>query len=308
MLFHEMFSVYYLTVSLILREALMGNLTEKRMEAIIRENAFTESILSILPAIKSEEWPVCTCSFQTPLTHEPVMPVSLLERRWLKALLQDPRIALFQPDITGLEDVQPLYKPDDFIVFDKYGDGDPYDDPAYIARFRTILEAMENQKPMHIRFQSGRGNHTSGTYLPHKLEYSSRDDKFRLTVTGKRRYATINLSRIVNIAISDQDIDFDTSVHIPKRVPLVLEIINERNALERIMLHFSNYQKETQRLGNNRYLMTMWYDAEDETEILIRVLAFGPLVKAVSPDTFVEQLKERINRQVQIGFSHTADS
>ena len=226
----------------------------------------------------------------------------------MKALLKDPRIALFQPDATGLEDVRPLYKPDDFIIFDKYGDGDPYDDPAYIARFRTVLRAMKTQKPMHLRFRSRKGHQTSGIYLPHKLEYSPRDDKFRLTVTGKRRYATINLSRIEYIAISDQDMAFDTSVYIPKRIPLVLEITNERNALERVVLHFSNYQKETQQLGNNRYRLTMWYDAEDETEILIRVLAFGPMVKAISPDTIVRQIKERVYRQLQFECSHTANS
>ena len=308
MLFHEMYGVYYNTVSAIQRDALKGDLTEKRMEDIIREKAFSESVLIMVPAIRNEEWPVCARGLQTPLVNEPRMPLSALEKRWLKALLQDPRIALFQPDTTGLNDVLPLYKPDDFIVFDRYGDGDPYEDPAYIARFRTILSALEAKKPLYVRFRGGKGNQISGIYLPHKLEYSARDDKFRLTAAGKRRFATINVGRIEDIAISDQEVVFHASVPIPKRIPLVLEITNERNALERVVLHFSNYQKETERLSANRYRMTMWYDAEDETEILIRVLMFGPMVKAVSPETFVSQLKDRINRQFQIEQPFLADS
>jgi len=78
---------------------------------------------------------------------------------------------------------------------------------------------------------------------------------------------------------------------------LVMELKNERKALERVMLHFSHFEKETEKLDNMHYRITVKYDKDDETEILIRILSFGPMIKVVSPNGFIEQLKNRINKQ-----------
>ena len=47
----------------------------------------------------------------------------------------------------------------------------------------------------------------------------------------------------------------------------------------------------------NRYRLTLRYDREDETELLIRVLSFGPVLKVVSPDSFIDKVKERLRKQ-----------
>lgn len=64
-----------------------------------------------------------------------------------------------------------------------------------------------------------------------------------------------------------------------KKKKLVIELIDERNALERAMLHFSHLEKKTEKVSNDRYKITLYYDKDDETELLIRVLAFGPVRK-----------------------------
>ena len=117
-------------------------LTQARLTAIVREKAFSESTLAIPRALQTGEWPLLDDSMRSVLQHKPTMPLTLLEKRWMKALLADPRIALFDVDASGLEDVQPLYSPDVFVPFDRYADGDPYDDPTYIACFRTVLQAI----------------------------------------------------------------------------------------------------------------------------------------------------------------------
>ena len=89
-----------------------------------------------------------------------------------------------------------------------------------------------------------------------------------------------------------------------KRRPdtLVLELTDERNALERVMHHFSYLKKETEKLDDKHYRITLEYDRDDETEILIRILSFGPLVKVISPQSFINKLKNRINKQISCGF------
>ena len=85
------------------------------------------------------------------------MPLTLLQKRWLKALLQDPRIALFNPDTNGLKDIEPLYQPGTFVLFDQYADGDPYEDENYIACFRTVLQSIREKRMLRIRFRGHTG-------------------------------------------------------------------------------------------------------------------------------------------------------
>lgn len=176
MLFSELYGSYFHVVSSILTEAAEGCLTDKRLTELVNEKAFAESALSIPTALKCGDWSLLNRDLTTVLHHAPTMPLTLLQKRWLKALLQDSRIALFAPSAEGLEDVEPLYKPDAFVFFDRYADGDPYEDKGYIENFRTILYAIREKKALRVRFRGHRGIRHSFVCMPHKLEYSAKDD------------------------------------------------------------------------------------------------------------------------------------
>ena len=109
MLFSEIYSSYFNAVAKILGLATESKLTGKALTEAIQEQAFEESVLVIPKALKSERWPLLTRTFETPLLEKPTMPLTNLQKQWLKALLQDPRIGLFSPSTEGLEDVEPLY-------------------------------------------------------------------------------------------------------------------------------------------------------------------------------------------------------
>ena len=51
-------------------------------------------------------------------------------------------------------------------------------------------------------------------------------------------------------------------------------ITDERNALERAMLHFAHFEKQAERTDDGRYILRLKYYENDETEIVIRVLSF----------------------------------
>ena len=78
-----------------------------------------------------------------------------------------------------------------------------------------------------------------------------------------------------------------------------LYLTDDRNALERAMLHFSHFEKETERVDETNYRIFLKYCDCDETELVIRILSFGPRLKAVAPAEFVGKIKERIDRQMQ---------
>lgn len=170
MLFSEIYGSYFNVVAAVLTEAADGTLTANRLTAIVQEKAFAESTLSIPAALKSEGWPLLDSDLQSALQHKPTMPLTSLQKRWLKALLADPRIALFDPDTTGLEDVEPLYQQGTFVFFDQYADGDPYSNPAYIACFRTVLKAIREKRKLRIRFHGHTGARHSFECVPYRLE------------------------------------------------------------------------------------------------------------------------------------------
>ncbi len=300
MLFSEIYGSYFNVIAAVLSEATNGDLTSQRLTALVQEKAFSESNLSIPASLKNESWPLLDAELNTVIINKPTMPLTLLQKRWLKALLLDPRIALFNPDPSGLEDVEPLYRPDTFVFFDRYLDGDPFQDEDYIACFRMILRAIREKRMLRVRFKGHTGVRHSVVCSPYRLEYSAKDDKFRMLATGKHRLNTVNLARIRSCELLEEY--NPDSVHYPReRVEeLVILLHDERNALERVLLHFSHFEKETRKIGDRLYEIKLRYDREDETELLIRVLSFGPVLEVVGPNNFVTHMKERITKQLNL--------
>jgi len=297
MLFHEIYGSYYDATAAILRKAVAGTLTDRALTALVQKQAFSESLLSIPRGLKGERWQLIHRDLTTPIWEAPTMPLTLLQRRWLKALLLDPRIQLFTPDMSGLEDVKPLFTPDMFVYFDRYGDGDDHADAGYISRFQTILHALRDKHDLFVRFVSGRGKRVEIIVTPRYLEYSEKDDRFRLVASGFKRDWIINLSRVTDCEPALRQMP--VSLHPQRPARLTFELTDTRNALERVLLHFSHLQKETERLDETHYRVTLYYDKQDETEMVIRVLSFGPMLRVTEPKRFVELLCQRIERQMQ---------
>lgn len=55
-----------------------------------------------------------------------------------------------------------------------------------------------------IRFHGHTGARHSFECVPYRLEYSAKDDKFRLLATGKHRLNTINMARVRSCELLDE--------------------------------------------------------------------------------------------------------
>ena len=159
MIFHEIYSAYYNVVAGILSRLLSGNVSPEDIGRIIREQAFSESAMAIEAAIREERWQLFHKDGSTALRYAPSMPLTTIQKAWLKAVSLDPRIRLFDLPLEGLEDVEPLFTPEDYYVFDKYGDGDPFEDASYIHTFRLILDAIKNRYPLCLGVENKNAVH-----------------------------------------------------------------------------------------------------------------------------------------------------
>lgn len=300
MLFSEIYSAYYNATANLINKAIDGELSEKTANEIIKETAFSESFVYILDAIKNEQWQVITKGFKTPIKNKANMPLTLLQKQFLKTISLDKRFKLFCDGIEGLEDIEPLYYSEDLYYFDIIKDGDPYDSPVYIDIFKIVLKALKENKKIKISYESGKGYNNQNVLVPRKLEYSQKDDKFRLICLGRYGLTIINIARIKSCELLEEyDIKLIKQYN-RKKSSVTLEIRDERNALERSMLHFANLEKVTKQVDENLYRMELKYYKDDETEVLIRILSFGPMVKVTKPESFIKLIKERLNNQKKL--------
>ena len=307
MIFSEIYGKYYQAVAEMLRLALENRLTEKKLYEISGK-AFSESVLSIPAAIQQKKWPLLGPGLSSILRNKPFMPLSLLEKRWLKSLIADKRIRLFMPEdkkffskiSKELEGIEPLFAPDDFVYFDRYSDGDDYSDENYARNFRLVLAAIRERRKIEISFTGARGKTHNWTIIPLKMEYSPKDDKFRIAADSVREQIYINMGRISSVSLLDRYPQADIHVPLPGKEKLVLELVDERKSLERAMLLFSYLKKETRKTADGKYLINLFYDNDDAAEILIRILSFGPMLKVLSPASFKGLLLARIKKQRQL--------
>ena len=87
----------------------------------------------------------------------------------------------------------------------------------------------------------------------------------------------------------------------PRKRSVIFELEDERGALERVLLHFAHYEKQAEKQDDKHYKITVYYDKDDETEIVIRILSFGPMIKVIAPVHFENLIKERLIKQKSCG-------
>lgn len=309
MVFSEIYSAYYNTVAAVIACSQKGQLDSDSLYAIVQTSAFPESFVTIGNALETGKWPLIKKNYTTNIKHIPTMPLSLLQKQWLKAICRDRRIHLFLDDVTlknleqQLQDVEPLFTEKDFCLYDKYADGDPYDDLGYISNFRTILKAIHQGQALYIEYAGCSNQLQHFSCIPCKIEYSPKDDKFRVLSKGKNRQSMLNIGRICGCKLIESPVVDDGSavrLTCSSKSTVTLEIYNERNALERVMLAFAHFEKRAIQVGTNVYQLTISYEIFDEKELLIRILSFGPMVKVLEPASFQQQIRERISKQLEL--------
>ena len=301
MIFSELYSAYYNTVAAILSGILDGEHSEKELQKIVTDRAFGESTLTILPSLKSEKWQLVHSDMTTKLEHKPTIPLTMLQKRWLKAISLDPRVKLFGVEFPDLADVEPLFTSADYYIYDQYNDGDPFEDEQYIKNFRIILEAIRKGTQIKFEMINRKGNMMFVRCRPLRLEYSEKDDKFRVVTAGWRAVSVVNLAKIRSCA---HDIGYWRVSGREKTVAhdtITVKIRDERNAMERFMLHFAHFEKQAEKLDKMHYLVKIKYAHDDESEMVIRILSFGPMIEVLEPEPFRKSVIEKLEKQLSCG-------
>lgn len=311
-LFSEIFGCYYKVITEIVNNS---PLSVDEIVKIINKNGFAESNFHLLP--KLETLPFIEKrdgKYYSLLKNKIKMPMTDIEKAWIKAISQDPKFELFADDYdkSKLVDKESLYEQEQFKYYDKYSDGDDFENSYYKKFFKKINSAMETSTTVKIVYQSPkRDKITIGNYIPLKFEFSSKDDKFRFyaarIINGKiEDYVCLNMGRVLDVRNSKEIFKSKLNLenHIDKfncEEPVIVEIYDERNAIERFMVEFSTYRKNSEFDDEKQICKTkIYYRKTDETEVLIKLLSFGPTLKVLGSERFLNLFKYRIQRQYEM--------
>lgn len=307
MLFDEYYGSYFRAVAAILRKAIEGPVTRRDMAELCQRYSFGDAFFNIPDALLQGKWPLLSQEGEAIVDEVPMHPLTLLEKQWLKGVSLDPRIQLFDVDLSFLGDVELLFRPEDIICYDCYNDGDDYGDPVYQANFRVLRRAAEEKREVLVTYRSRREKTTSARVTPLRLEYSEKDDRFRVLCARGNEVKVYNLSGIVSCEPGEIHRDPLPDPDARDSRYVVLEIRDLRNAMERVSMHFTHLRKEVERTGQRTFRMKLWYDPMDEPEMIIRMLQFGPYVRVVEPETLRKEVVRRVEEQMRLLGVKTGD-
>lgn len=324
-IFSEIYGTYFrIAAEALLRESV----TDKEVRDIIADEGFADSMLFVPDKLIPDKsgnspWGLLKRNedgtLSSVLRKSPPKLLTLLQKRWLKALLSDRKFRLFLTDedceklSERLCDIKPLYDTRLFRFFDMYADGDDYESEDYRRFFRQILLAIKTKELVDITFISPKNGEKRGVYLPLRLEYSTKNDKFRILCVMFKddrpiSRSTINVGRITAVKstgrIRKRKVDM-SKYHEKTRceTPVTVVVNSERNGIERFMTEFASYEKQSVfDMEAGKCTVQIWYDKQDETELLIQLLGFGPVLEILSPKDFRQEAARRVERQYSLLF------
>lgn len=265
-----------------------------------------------------------------------LLPITKIEVRWLLSVLDDPlaRVFLSPEQINAVRKclscapfkVEKL-QIDAINYFDRYNiEGRISKGKKHIAQkgrvnekdlfhIRALYRAIVNEQKVHIVYRNWEGKKRHATCAPVRIEYSRRDDVFRVwyvhVQNAESKIGIINIPRIVRVEelvgecfdLKEQRKILD-KLYDKTMTSIQIEFYQGiKNLPDRILTEFSLWKKKcVYDPLSYKFTMILYYSALDEKEILIRLLSYGPYIRVIaSEDNYIlSEIQDRIKKQREI--------
>lgn len=241
------------------------------------------------------------------------VPIRLnnLELAYLKMFVEDECFngvlddELLQKLKDKLEDVESL----DYNKFWKRENVDKFGDDIKDEEFRekiiTLEKAILENKYIKYTSKNKKGEiFKDKIAYPYKIEYSIKNNRYRLVVFCDNRAIKINIDGIMELEIlqektvtAEEKAQIENFINAKKNIsdPLVLKIEDNKNTLDRCFNLFSAYDKKYYYEGEN-LILNIYYHDFDKAEIIRDILSLGKSAVVLSPESVREEVIKRILR------------
>jgi len=248
----------------------------------------------------------------------PPVPVrfTMVEKFWLKALLETEGIRMILSPQTyeklkmEMEEIDTPIKKQYIEMTNTIKLPEIADQEAYSENFRIILKALVDEKPIKYTNTDRRGNvYRDMLALPVGIEYSMRDGRFRVSMYSidDDRPIMANIFTLTDLKIVDEDVGIDRET--AKKLlfeqkyssePIIMEVTDQKAAMERCFMCFSGMERTARDLGNNKYEMRLNYYLFEEENLIRNIISLGPYVKVISPQRIVDEIVRRVKKSFHL--------
>lgn len=251
-----------------------------------------------------------------------VVPLTSWELKWLKSILDDPKMMLFIS--AGLKEKIMNIIPDgidkinigDVKYYDRYYP-DNYDFQLKPEIFRTLIKAVSENKSVKIKYSTKKDNIKSGIYNPLMIEFSKRDNVFRLfsQYAGNGNICVMNCERIISCSVSGKCFDTEKARQSLEKFnkknqrSVILKFKNVRNIPDRILSELSPWKKKCRYdKSTGIYTLTVYYNKLDEMDLVIRIMSYGAGVcVADRKHPIYKEIMRRLDAQNELFRNMTRD-
>ena len=318
--FSELYSKYYTLVSHILQLAHEKPLSLEDLRTYITEEGFLETPTALIPPLTSQDEESYHLllkeenTFTSILKNKPPVLLTQLEARFLKTLLQDPKLGLFLEDEDfyllkkALSEFEPLYTQEMIGFARQNPQDDLYQDAHYKKLFKTLTLALQGNQLVELKLDDSA--ESTLIIAPYKIEYAIREDAFSLLAITLENEQLLDLKRIPLTSIQSIQVLHEaparnTLVDFAKsckcKEPLVFEVNNMRSGFERTFMYLSPYERITEyNEEGDTCLVQLYYYPFDESALIDMLISFGPIIKILAPSHIRQCFKTRISKQAQL--------
>ena len=228
----------------------------------------------------------------------PFLP-SVIEVSWLKDFLTSPiNKALLSTEVYeklnhALANT-PTYLPNNLWERET-NIGDDEQNTVLLQNLNLLQTALITQKKISYTNTTVSGKVYTAITSPHRLEYSLKENKYRLIIwhETEQRAIKINIANLSNLEILTTPIPPGEHELLQKfyedqlasAPSLLLKLTLKNNAFERAFSLFANYDK-TAYCENNDYILKISYHRFEEQELINAILSLGSAITVIAPPEF----------------------
>lgn len=244
-------------------------------------------------------------------------PFTACELSWMRTILDDPKMSIFLTDdeIGTLRHVlgasaQKLYDRNTYRIIGTCSDADPFGEKTYREHFQTLMNAIRHRQMLSICYiTKSQSALKTVELLPLRLEFSRLRNKFSLYgMSCDGRVWIIRLSTIQSVQRAAPNVTLpleaiswkacERALTVPDEEALDVIVSTEVNALERFMLEFQVYRKESRYHSENKLCrVRIWYYRTDCAEMIAKLLRFGKAIEVLGPPHIRSAILQRVQRQ-----------
>lgn len=305
-LFHESYGVYYKVVSLIINLILENKLDRVSFTNVLSNAAFHETAYLIEKKFVDKSFGGVLYQEgygklpKTEIQNKIGLPLSKMELSWLKTISLDPRVKLFDIVFPDLNNVAPLYNIDDVVYCGRFSIGDDYSSKQYIKNFKTVFSSVKTKNYIMLYYNSLNRGYCEEKVRPLYIQYSSREDRFRLIAKKGNVLCTYNIARIEKCISLPDRFELEDEEQEYERSYVEILVKNRRDTLERLLLFFSHLEKKTNKIDDVHFRVTLYFSKRDYKEITINLLSFFPMVDIIGPDYIKDLFYDKLKKQKKL--------